>query len=183
MNLSVRLPDSPFLSDGGTDSICEFGRFRGGSFGRFLEALAIQFHDEFVSGALLEPHFYLDNEDIRGTYTAFHIPAAQVAEQYWRSLTFEPNDNAADAMMYSANVLCVAGSSGSWAIWGERIIGVGIVRTIGSDVSWRDDSDWFLSPSDAIHAFIEPNFDLQPLSMEFCQTFLRNVRPVGSYEV
>ena len=181
MNLDVRLPDSPFLIDGGTDSFCQFESFRAGTFGPFLEALANQFHDDFVSGAMLDPHFYLDNEDIRGNFEAFRIPTSQVAEQFWRSLTYEPNDNPADAM-YCADVLCVAGSSGSWAIWGERIVGVAIVRTVGVDVSWRKDSDWFLSPTDAIRAFIEPNFELQPLSTEFRQTFLRNVRPLGSYE-
>jgi hypothetical protein len=181
VNLAARLPDSPFLSDEGTDSFCQFESFRAGSFGPLLEALANQFHDEFISGALLDPHYYLDNEDIRGNFAAFHIPAERVSEQYWRALTYEPNDNPADSMYGYSNVLCVAGSSGSWAIWGERTIGVGIVRTVGTDVSWRGDSDWFVSVTEAIDAFIEPNFDLQPISSTFREKLLSNVRPsVGS---
>jgi hypothetical protein len=125
---------------------------------------------------------YVDYEDRNGTFAAFHIPASRVVEQYWGALTYEPDGSIAGAMVDSADVLCMAGSSGAWAAWGERLVGVGIVRTLGSDVSWRNDSDWFLPPTDAIHAFIEPNFNLQPLSTEFRQTFLRNVRPFDEYE-
>jgi hypothetical protein len=182
MNLSARMPDTPFLSEEGTDSFCQFTRFRGGSFGPFLGALATQYHDESVSGAALEPEFYTDREDRNGTFAAFHISASQIAEQYWRALTYERNDNPADCMYFQSDVLCVAGSSGSWAIWGERSIGVAIVRTAGSDLSWIHDSDWFVPPTDAIRAFIEPEFNLQPLSEQFRQTFLRNVRPFGGYE-
>ena len=181
MNLSARLPDLPFLSEG-TDSICEFERFCGGSFGPLLEALANQHRDQYVLGATLEPEFYVDHEDRSGTFAAFRIPASQIAKEYWRALRYEPDDDVAGAMYFTAHVLCVAGSSGSWAIWGERSIGVAIVRTAGSDVSWRNNSDWFLSPEDAIHAFIEPNFNRRPLSTEFRKSFLRKVRPFGGYE-
>jgi hypothetical protein len=181
VNLSARLPDTPFWSDEGTDSFCELEHFRSGLFGPHLEALAVQYHDEFVSGANLD-EFFVDREDRYGTFSAFRIPSSQVAEQYYRALTYEPDDNLAGAMYFSAEILCVAGSSGSWAIWGERPIGVAIVRTVGSDVSWRDYSEWFLSPEDAIEAFIEPNFNRQPLPAEWRRTFLRNVRPFGGYE-
>lgn len=182
INPSARLPDSPFLGDKGTDSFCEWESFNGGSFGPFLEALALQFHDEFVSGVRLEPDDYLDDEDMRGNFAAFHIPTSLVADEYWHALTYEPDDNPAEAIYNNADVLGAAGSSGSWAIWGERVVGVAIVRTVGADVSWRGDSDWFLPPTDALHAFIEPNFNLRPLSAEFRRTFLRNVRPVGNYQ-
>jgi hypothetical protein len=179
--LSTRLPDSPFLSDNGTDSFCEFLRFRGGDFGPFLEALALQFGDEYVSGANLEEYF-VDREDRHGTFSAFHIPVSQVREQYLHALTCEYDDKEANAMYTTANMLCVAGSSGSWAIWGERPNNIAIVRTIGSDVSWRNYSEWFASPEDAIYEFIEPEWNRQPLPAEWRQTFLRNARPFGGYE-
>jgi hypothetical protein len=182
VNLSARLPDSPFLSDEGTDSFCEFEHFRSGLFGPHLEALALQFHDEYVSGATLQSEFYVDFEDRNGTFAALHIPTSQVAGQYWQALRYEPDDKIADAMYFSAHVLSVAGSSGSWAIWGEQDTGVAIVRTVGSDVSWRDNSEWFLSPEEAIEAFIEPSFNRHPLPAEWRKTFLRNARPFGGYE-
>jgi hypothetical protein len=94
-------------------------------------------------------------------------------------LIYEPDNIGAAAMYSSAEILCVVGSSGSWAIWGERPINIAIVRTVGSDVSWRNDSKWFLEPEDAIHALIEPEFNRQPLSAEWRQTFLRNALPLG----
>jgi hypothetical protein len=181
MNLSARLPDSPFLSDEGTDSFCQDVSFNAGSFGPFLEALTLQFHDEFVSGARLDPRYFLDDEDLRGNFSAFHIPTSKVADQYWQALKYEPNDNGAYSIYSNWNVLCAAGSSGSWAIWGERMIGIAIVRTAGEDVSWRGDSDWFLPATEAIRAFIEPEFNVQPLSTDFRQSFLKNVRPVGTH--
>jgi hypothetical protein len=180
MNLSARLPDTPFLRDTGTDSMCDFGRFRGGWFGPFLQALAIQFHDDFVSGATIEPVAYINSEVRNGTFAAFRIPTSNIAVEYWQALKYPPNGNMADAMLDSADVLCVAGSSGSWAIWGERMVGIAIVRTVGFDVTWRGDSDWFLEPTDAIHALAEPNFERLP--SEFGQKFLRNARPFGGYE-
>jgi hypothetical protein len=177
LDLSTRMPNFPFLIEEGTDSFCQDVTFNAGSFGPFLERLSLQFNDEFVSGARLDPRHFLDNEDIRGNYSAFHIPSSDVADKYWDALTYEPNDSIANAINSNWNVLCATGSSGSWAIWGERRIGIAIVRTAGSDVSWRVDSDWFLPPIEAIHAFIEPEFNRQPLSAEFRQTFLENVRP------
>lgn len=181
VNLSARLPDTPFRINEGTDSYCEFLRFRGGSFGPFLEALATQFHDEFVLGANLD-EFFIDRENRNGTFAAFHIPTPQIAEQYYQALTYEPDDNMAGAMYFSAEILCVGGSSGTWAIWGERVNGVAIVRTVGSDVSWRAYSEWFVEPEDAIRDFVEPEFSRQPLPAEWRRTFLRNARPFGGYE-
>jgi hypothetical protein len=183
MNLSTRLPDFSFFLDEGTDSFCEFEYFRASSFGPFLKALAAQFRDAFVLGASIEPPSYVGYEDYNGTFAAFNVPASQVAERYGQALEYEQDGNIADAMMYAADVLCVTGSSRSWAIWGERPIGVAIIRTTGSDVSWRKDSDWFLSPTDAIHAFIEPNFNRKPLSVNFRRTFLQNVRAIQPHEV
>lgn len=177
LDLSARLPDFPFIHDDGTDSFCQDVSLGGGSFGPFLEALSLQFNDEFVSGARLEPRYFLDDEDLRGNFSAFHIPSSKVAEQYRSALIYEPNDNTAYAIHSYWDVLCVAGSSGSWAIWGERMNGIAIVRSAGVDVSWRGDSDWFLPPMEAIRAFIEPEFNREPLPDEFRQKFLRNVRP------
>ncbi len=177
MNLSVRLPDFPFLSEVGTDSFCQDHQIT--AFEPILEALALQYQDSFVSGARIDPHYQLDDADMRGTFSAFHIPPSQIANQYQSVMTYEWDDNPAEAMANYWNVLCMAGSSGSWAIWAERMMGIVIVRTIGSDVSWRNDSDWFLPAREAVSVFIGQEFYRTGVPEDLRQNFLRNVRPIG----
>lgn len=180
MNLAARLPNFPFISNEGVDSFCQDVSFVSGTFGTILEALALQYHDDFVSGARLEPRYFLDEGDLLGNYSAFHIQSPQVAQQYWRALTYQPNNNIAYAIYSNWDVVCVAGSSGCWAIWGERRLGIAIVRTIGSDMSWRRGSDEFLPPTEAIRVFIEPEFNRLPMPDDFRQRFLSGVRPAVS---
>jgi hypothetical protein len=54
-----------------------------------------------------------------------------------------------------------------------------IVRTIGSDVSWRNDSDWFLPAREAVSVFIGQEFYRTGVPEDLRQNFLRNVRPIG----
>jgi hypothetical protein len=179
MDLSVRLPLSPFRRMG-TDSLCEFERFRGGDFGPLLAKLAVQYQDEYVSGASVDPDADAYYRQYYGTYAAFRIPAAEVARGYWEALAYQPNDDPTGALLFAADVLCIAGSSGSWAIWGERPIGVAVIHTDLPDLSWRQGSTLFVSPAIALHDFVEPNFNRQPLSEEFRQTFIRNFRSADS---
>lgn len=171
VELSARLPAAPFKRSG-TDFVCEFERFRGGDFGPVLAALAGQYDDEYVSGVSVAPDsdYY---EEFYETYGAFRIPSADIASAYWDALSFRPNDDATGALMFSADVLCLAGSSGDWGVWGEREIGVAVVRTSGSDLSWRQESDLFVSPEAALRDFVEPNFNREPLPAEFREAFLR----------
>jgi len=170
VDLSVRLPASPFQRSG-TDSLCEFERFRGGNFGPILAALAGQYDDEYVSGVSVDPDpdYY---QEFYETYGAFRISAADIASAYWDALSFRQNDDATGALMFSADVLCVAGSSGGWGVWGERQIGVAVLRTSGSDLSWRQESNLFVPPDAALRDFVEPNFNREPLPAEFREAFL-----------
>jgi hypothetical protein len=171
MDLSARLPASPFRRTG-TDSLCEFERFRGGTFGPLLAALADQYNDEYVSGVSVDPdpEYY---HEFYETFGAFRISASGVASAYWDALSYQPSDDATGALLFAADVLCVAGSSGSWAIWGERQIGVAVVRTDRSDLSWRQGSNLFVSPVAALRDFVEPNFNREPLPEDFREAFLR----------
>ncbi len=126
-----------------------------------------------MSGASFDPDpgYY---QEFYETYGAFRIPTPDLPSAYWDALSFRPNDDATGALLFAADVLSVAGSSGDWGVWGERQIGVAIVRTSGSDLSWRRGSDFFVPPEDALRDFVEPNFNRNPLPDEFRQAFLRD---------
>lgn len=166
------LPNSPFRENG-RDSLCEFEQFRAGTFGPTLAALVSQFGDECVSGLSTDPDADYFDQFYR-TSGAFNIPAAKIAEDYWTVLSHQPDDDVTGALFFAADVLCVVGSSGAWAIWGERALGVAIVRSKGSDMSWREGSSYFASAEEALWSFVEPNFNRGPMPANFAEDFLRN---------
>lgn len=176
LDFAGRLPASPFRKTG-TYSICQFERFRAGTFGPLLAALADRYSDDYVSGLSVDPdpEYY---EEFYDAFGAFRVSAPDVASVYWDALSYEPNDDVSGAMMFAADVLCVAGSSGSWGVWGERRIGVAVVRTDLADLSWREGSDLFVSPAAALSDFVEPNYNRDPLPEDFRQAFLRGFQSV-----
>jgi hypothetical protein len=174
MDLAVRLPESPFR-DKGTDSVCEFEWFRGGEFGPLLAALAAHNRDEYVSGLSVDPDSDYFSQ-FYGTRGAFRVPASEIGSAYWDALSFWPNEDITGALLFAADVFCVVGSSGRWGVWGERKIGIAIVHTDSSDISWRQGSDLFVPAEAALSDFVEPNFNRRPLGDDFRETFRRVFR-------
>lgn len=151
-----RFPDSPFLSSG-FDSWCEFERFLDRGFAPFLESLAVQYGDDYVLGASLEPppHYY---QEYYESSAVFRIPRHQVLSRYGEAISIAPNGDPPGALEPTSRVFCVGGSSGSWTIWGERWLSLAVVHTAASDMSWRKESDWFVSTDEAVSWFVGPNW-------------------------
>jgi len=174
LDLAARLPASPFRKKAGF-FFCEFEVFRNGDFGRALELLALGNGDEYVSGAAVVPDiesYYLPEY---GSFASFRFPGETAVARYPEALAYEPEGDDTAALLYSADILAVAGSSGRWSAWGERELGVAIIHVDGSDPGWQPAGMHFgSSADDALYTFVEPSFSSGSIPRRFRKEFLAN---------
>lgn len=171
----ARLPDLPFRARGHID-VCCFDQVLGAQFAGVLAALAGAHGDDAISFAAIEPDpvdFYRRHY---GVYPAFTMPVEQLEpDGYADRLTFEPDDDPAGAIAYTANVVALAGSSRQWAVWAERRWAVGLVFSRGGGGPWLDEGVPFATPAEALAGDAEPGEDAT-LAADLRVELLRNIR-------
>jgi hypothetical protein len=113
------MPDWPFRLRAANADVCQYGHAIEGAFGAVPQALVDYHGDCTVSLAVLEPspRYYRENYD---AYPAFALPGRALSETYWDSVALEPGGDPTGAVTYTADVVALVGSSGTWAVWGER---------------------------------------------------------------
>lgn len=147
-------------------------------FGAVLQALVDAHGDTTVSHIVLEPTpgYYRENY---GCYPGFTIPAQGIAEGYWSAVAHEPEGDPTGAVAYTANVIGIAGSSGAWAVWGERSWDLAIVVSQFVSGPWTSLGVSFVSAESALADFTEPDFKV-PLSEDGRAQFLANAKARGT---
>lgn len=173
-----RLPSWPFRADAGNTDICQFSAAIEGPFGSVLQALVDAHGDTTVSLLVLEPTpaYYRENY---GSYPGFMIPAQGIAEGYWGAVAHEPGGDPTGSVSYTANVIGIAGSTGAWAVWGERSWDLAIVVSKFVSGPWTSLGVTFVSAESALADFTEPDFKV-PLPEAVRAQFLANVRARGT---
>lgn len=174
-----RLPDWPFKAPVGNADVCQFSLAIEGPFGPVLQHLVDAHGDTSVSLVVFEPTptYYRAGY---GSYPAFTISGQTIAESYWSAVAYEPDDDPTGAVIFTADVVGIAGSSGAWAVWGERSWDIAIVLSQHVGGAWLEAPDLnFVPVEEALCNYTEPDFKT-PLSDEVRSTFLHNVRTRGT---
>jgi hypothetical protein len=172
VDVDCRLPLWPFAAPGGYVAIGQWERLLGGAFASVLRALARIHKDEFVALVVADPapSYYLENYGFR---PGFQLARGADEDEYWAALNYDPPGEHWPGMMIdSAKIVVVAGSSGSWAVWGERAWDLAIVHTAIADGPWLRAGIPFVSPSEALRTFTLP--DRPSLSVDEQAVFLSN---------
>jgi hypothetical protein len=176
---SRRLPDWPFRASGGSVTIYEYDSVLGGTFGRVLESLAMDFGDSevYVLGIELKSSYYVENYHL---FPALRAGLEALEASYMAGMRYAPDDDPTGALGDSLDVVAIAGSSGAWAVWAQRDWEIGLLLTAAPSGSWRSaDVPWFDLNLDLDSIRSPPGWGL-PLSEEDLTTFWRNVHERGS---
>lgn len=143
VDLDARLPAWPFRAARGYAAIFEYDRILGGSFGNVLAELVDTYGDDAVTGVGIDPRaaYYRDEY---GLFPAFRIASDRVRSEYGEALRFEPGGDPTGSLGDSLNVFAFTGSSGEWAVFGQRDWEVGLLLTPDVDGDWLDAGvPWF----------------------------------------
>lgn len=169
-----RLPDWPCRRRSANADVCQYSHAIEGTFGPVLQALVDLHGDEAVSLVVLEPspRYYRYNY---GSYPAFSLSSQDLAEAYWEAVAHEPQGDPTGAVIYTADVVALTGSSKTWAVWAERSWDIAVVFSEHRNGPWLSRGVPFVPAEVALRDFTEPDFKT-PLSPEQRQAFLRNFR-------
>jgi hypothetical protein len=175
---SSRLPQSPFVAPGVTD-IAQYERLLGTDFVPVLDALAELHGDDDITLVTVEP----DPAYYREHYS--HFPALRVqrsalAECFWEGLAFEPLGDPTGSVAYTADVVAVAGSTGAWAVWGQRDWDLVLVHSAAASRPWLDVGVPFASAREALRDFTTPSRGGAPVPDGEAATFAANLKPPGT---
>lgn len=178
LRCDFRLPDWPFVAATGNADMCQFSLAVEGPFGAVLQELVGVYGDANISFAVLDPspEYY---RKYYGSYPAFTTPGEAIAEAFWGSVSYEPEGDPTGSVAYTANVVAIAGDSGSWAVWGERSWDIAIVLSSRRSGPWKSVGVDFVPAVNALADFTEPAFK-QPLADSERAAFLNNVRQRGT---
>ncbi|MFV0459446.1 MAG: hypothetical protein ACK5MT_11835 [Actinomycetales bacterium] len=174
-----RLPDWPFRAATAFARIYEFDRVLGGSFGAVLGALAAGYGDDAVTVACFDPEwrYYRDEYTF---FPGFQIPGDVVGARYAEGLQHEPDDDPTGALAFTANVIGIAGSSRSWALWGQRDWEIALLLTQDESGPWAAVPVPVWGRDIDLASIRSPVGWGAPLSEQDLQTFWANVRDRGS---
>ena len=137
LNITLRLPDWPFLAATGYVTACEFDQLLGSTFVPVVEALSEQFGDEAVTMVVVDPSpEYYQRE--YSFFSSFRVDRNALQQGYWAGLSHEPNQNPTGAIAYTANTVALVGSSHKWAVWGQRDWEVALLLTPVKEGQWLD---------------------------------------------
>jgi hypothetical protein len=157
----------------------QYTRLLGSDTVPLLQALVATHGDEHVTLLVLdpEPSYYRQF----GHSPAVRIdPAALTEHGFWEAVANEPGGDAAGALVYSADVVAIVGSTRTWSIWGERDCDLALVHSPTTAVGWTEvDSPPLVDDGrEALWSWVEPEFRGQ-VPDAFRTTFLRNLATRG----
>ncbi|MFD1575123.1 hypothetical protein ACFSEO_13355 [Agromyces cerinus subsp. nitratus] len=173
----TRLPALPFRAPTGVLDICQYSNAIEGSFGPVLQSLVDSHGDSSVSLVVLDPspQYYRRGY---GSFPAFRVPGSGLSDAYWDLVAHEPEDDPTGAVIYTADVVAIVGSSGQWSVWGERSWDLAIVLSQIDGGPWLTCGVPFVPVEAALADFTMPDFK-RPLPDTERSEFLRNIRERG----
>lgn len=174
----ARLPDWPFTFHRANVDLCQFSHAVEGSFGPVLRELAAHYKDDAVTVVVLDPSPAYYREEY-GSYPVARLPREGIEDSYWETMAYEPDDDPTGAMIFTANVAAIVGSSARWAVWAERSWDLALVASDELDGPWLRSGVPFVSVEDALASFTEPDFKIA-LPADVRGTFIRNLRERAS---
>jgi hypothetical protein len=182
LDVNLRLPDWPFLAPTGYVSVCQYDHILGVNFVPVLQALSAAHGDGEVTLVTLEPlpSYYWK---AYSHFPGFRVERASLPDGYWSGLNREPGGDPAGAVVNTANVVALAGSSHAWAVWGQRDWELGLVLTPTPPGDWLEAGVPFLDAREALVNFRGPRGWTKELTELEIASFLRNVEERGSGSV
>ncbi|GAB78180.1 hypothetical protein SAMN05421595_0701 [Austwickia chelonae] len=179
VDLDVRLPRWPFREARGYALIFEYDRLLGGRFGNVLAELAETYGDDEVTAVGIDPRpaYYRDEY---GLFPAFQVKGDRVRGEYGAALRFEPAGDPTGSLGDSLNAIAVAGSSGAWAVFGQRDWEIGLLLAPDSHGGWLAAGvPWFGADVD-LDSIRSPAGWGANLSDADREEFARRIREYGS---
>lgn len=143
VDLAARFPAWPFRAARGCATIFEYDSILSGGFGAVLDALVGTYGHAAVTVVGVDPpaEYYRDEF---GFFPALHFSRARVRDGYGDASWYDPGGDPMACLEISLNVIAIAGSSGAWAVWGQRDWEIGLLLTPERDGPWLDaDVVWF----------------------------------------
>jgi hypothetical protein len=167
-----RLPSWPFSSHGGHVAVAQFGRLLSAEFIDVLEVLSTTYGDDKVFLAVLDPapSYYVANYDFQ---PGFEVDVAELTTGYWPGVSYEPRGDPTGAIAYTANDVALVGSTGKWAVWGQRDWDLVLVQAPRAG-RWLTAGVPFVSPVEALEYFTAVERRTNPVSPEDLSLFLTN---------
>lgn len=174
-----RLPEQVFRSKPERCAFVEFDLTMGGGFGELLSSFAARCGDSevYVTALDPEPEEYYFSHFRR--YGALRFKVEELEADYLAALRAEPEGSPADALLYVAEVVAWFGDTKSWAIWGERNLGVGVVADRSLRIEGMEPGQsthgvkWF-NVEDAISDLVALNFRGQVTPIDLATKFSAN---------
>lgn len=160
-DVESRLPVMVFRTPVSRSLFCEYETIFSADFWPAIASVANYHRDRQVEFLVLEPSAESYYAPGYGMYPAFSIPIQSSEDEYWSALNESPGGDVTGALIHSANVVAVAGSSGKWGFWGERDLGIVVVQGVpseGSSGGWRKEYGPFLEVDEALYHYVAPNY-------------------------
>lgn len=173
----VRLPRLPFRASSGVVAVAQYERLLSADIIPVLQALAVAQNDGEVVTAAVEPAAAYYDEHYQ-FLPGFTVAPKTLDQGYWQGLTYSPSGDPTGEIGASADVLAVVGSSGQWAVWGERSWDLALVWAIEAG-SWLHAGIPFVSPRTALEDFAGYGTWGTRLDEHAVATFVRNVAAFG----
>ncbi|GAA4625637.1 hypothetical protein [Cellulomonas oligotrophica] len=179
VELGARLPAWPFRPQRAFSHVIEYDRVLGGDFAAVLLALARTYNDHAVATVVLDPDvgYY---SDAYGILPGFQVETASLEAGYVEGLRLEPGGDATGALAYTADVIAIAGSSGKWALLGQRDWEIALLCTP------QDSGPWSRTPVPVFGRDLDLGSIRSPagwgveLAEDEVREFWENVRSQGS---
>ncbi len=157
IDLTRRLPNLPFRAASGGVDACQYDVVLSGKFAEVLCALCDVHGDEAITLVTLEPdpldHYYGNY----GHYPGFCMGREALPNGYWPQMSYmSPGDPLGlGAIVYTANVVALVGSTGTWSVWGERDWDMALVHSQARRRPWLEGEVPFVSPAEALSSFTQ----------------------------
>lgn len=127
-NLDARLPRPVFRDPGRATVFSGFHTILSPDFWPALRALAGSHGDDRIQLLVVEPDCDEHYVPEYGMYPAGVLTVAATGHDYWNLISEKPFGELTGAIVYSADVVAVAGASGEWGCWGERSAGLAAIQ-------------------------------------------------------
>jgi hypothetical protein len=155
IDLTRRLPALPFRAEAGLVEVCQYDEILTQDFAALLCALCDVHGDQSVALVTIEPDPLAYYRKYYGQLPGFRLTREALSEHYWKHLSYLPNGNALGAILYTANVVALVGSTRTWSVWGQRTWDMGLVHSAARQRPWLDRHVPLFSPAEGLSLFRE----------------------------
>lgn len=153
VDISARLPNSPFRRRTGYIVACEFDVVRDREFAPVLADLAARHGDEQVTMFTVVPEPYWYRKEF-GAFPAFEFSGDVPWEEYVDGLVTE---RFGPSITDIGDVIVITGDTGGWAVWTERDREYALVWSLHPFGPWAHNDRWFGAPAEVVGWFRNPD--------------------------